>query len=146
MMLGATTLTLPGALLNMATPMNRAMGTVQPMVNTPQGLDERALTTTTPRPARVTSRMSSTAPMATTPANGEISVRAISARDLPWCRMEATSTMKSWTQPARTAPNTIQKNPGANPNWAARVGPTSGPAPAMAAKWWPNITHLGEGT
>ena len=130
----------------MATPMNRAIGTVQPMVNTPQGLAERALTTTMPRPARVTSRISSTAPMVTSPANGEISVRATSARDLPLWRMEATRTMKSWTQPQSTAPNTIQKKPGANPNWAARVGPTSGPAPAMAAKWWPNSTHLGEGT
>jgi len=27
--------------------------------------------------------------------------------------------------------------PGRNPNWAASVGPTSGPGPAIAAKWWP---------
>ena len=32
------------------------------------------------------------------------------------------------------APTRIQRKPGANPNCAASVGPTSGPAPAMAAK------------
>src|SRR5882724_5522317 len=31
--------------------------------------------------------------------------------------------------------------PGRKPNCAASTGPTSGPAPAMAAKWWPNNTH-----
>ena len=145
-MLGMVMLILPGVLLNMATPMNRAMGIVQPMVNTPQGLAESALTTTMPRPARVTRRIRSTAPMVTKPAKGEISVRATSARDLPLWRMEATRTTKSCTQPDRTAPNTIQKKPGAKPNWAARVGPTRGPAPAMAAKWCPNSTHFGDGT
>jgi len=45
--------------------------------------------------------------------------------DLPLCRTEATSTIKSCTQPASTAPISIHRNPGANPNCAASVGPTS---------------------
>ena len=53
---------------------------------------------------------------------------------LPFRRMEATRIMKSWTAPARTAPITIHKNPGRKPNCAASTGPSSGPAPAMAAK------------
>lgn len=54
--------------------------------------------------------------------------------------------MKSCTAPASTAPSKIHTRPGAKPNWAASVGPTRGPAPAMAAKWWPNSTHLGLAT
>ena len=46
------------------------------------------------------------------PARGLISFRAISASDLPWRRMEATSTVKSWTAPARTTPTTSQRSPG----------------------------------
>ena len=33
-----------------------------------------------------------------------------------------------------------------NPNCAARTGPTSGPGPAMAAKWWPKTTQRFVGT
>ena len=40
----------------------------------------------------------------------------------------------------------IQSAPGRNPNCAASVGPTSGPGPAIAAKWWPNTIHLFVGT
>ena len=47
----------------------------------------------------------------------------------------------SCTAPARTLPMSSHRNPGAQPNCAARTGPTSGPAPAMAAKWCPNSTH-----
>ncbi len=114
-----------------------------PIVNTPHGLPASAFTTTMPSPASVTSRMNSTAIIATSPANGEISVRATSASDLPLCRVEATSTVKSCTAPASTAPATSHTSPGANPNCAASVGPTSGPAPAIAAKWCPNRTHFG---
>ena len=32
--------------------------------------------------------------------------------------------------------------PGRKPNWAASTGPSSGPAAAMAAKWWPKTTNL----
>ena len=83
--------------------------------------------------------------MTTRPEKEPISVRAISARDLPLWRTEATSTVKSCTAPAMTAPTTSQIKPGANPNCAVRVGPTSGPAPAMAAKCCPKRTHLGVG-
>ena len=57
--------------------------------------------------------MNSTATIATTPANGPISDRAISASDCPLCRTDATSTVKSCTAPANTAPLTIQSKPGA---------------------------------
>jgi len=40
----------------------------------------------------------------------------------------------SWTQPPSTDPIRIQSVPGRYPNWAASVGPISGPGPAMAAK------------
>jgi hypothetical protein len=114
--------------------MRSAIGIVIPIVKTPHGLFDKAFTTTTPSPANVTSKISSTANIATNPVNSLTSVRATSASDLPLCRTEATSTMKSCTQPASTAPIKIHKNPGANPNCAASVGPTSGPAPAIAAK------------
>ena len=55
-------------LLNIHTPMISAIGTVMPMVNTPHGLFASALTTTMPSPASVTSRMNSTAIIATSPA------------------------------------------------------------------------------
>jgi len=147
--LGMSTFTLPPApwvFPNMPQPIRTAMGMVQPMVNTPHGLCARAFTTTTPRPASVTSRMSSTAKVAAIPAKGPTSVRAMSASDFPLWRTEATRTTKSCTQPASTAPKRIQMKPGAKPNCAARVGPTSGPAPAMAAKWWPKRTHFGDAT
>jgi hypothetical protein len=71
----------------------------------------------------------------TRPAKPLTSVRAISASERPWWRMDATSTVKSCTAPASTAPIKIHTSPGAKPNCAARVGPTRGPAPAIAAKW-----------
>ena len=129
------TILIPLPLLNIHPPIMSAIGIVMPMVNTPHGLWESALTTTMPRPASVTSRMNSTAIIATVPANGPISVLATSASDRPLCRTEATSTVKSCTHPAITAPISNHRNPGANPNCAASVGPTNGPAPAIAAKW-----------
>ena len=144
-MLGKATRIFPPGPLNMYSPIPIAIGIVLPIVNTPHGLPASAFTTTIPSPASVTSKMNSTAIIATSPAKGLISVRATSASDLPLCRAEATSTVKSCTAPASTAPVTSQISPGANPNCAASVGPTSGPAPAMAAKWWPNSTHFGVG-
>ena len=44
----------------------------------------------------------------------------------------------SCTAPPSVAPTSIQSMPGRKPNCAASTGPTSGPGPAMAAKWWPN--------
>jgi hypothetical protein len=42
---------------------------------------------------------------------------------------------------AQRAPRHEPERPGANPNCAASTGPTSGPAPAIAAKWCPKRTH-----
>ncbi len=98
-MLGPVIFTSPAWLLNIHTPMISAIGTVMPMVNTPHGLFASALTTTMPRPASVTSRMNNTAIIATSPENGLISVRAISASERPRWRIEATSTVKSCTHP-----------------------------------------------
>jgi len=78
--------------------------------------------------------LKSTSIIATIPANGPISVLATSASDRPRCRIDATRTVKSCTHPAITAPISSHRNPGAKPNCAASVGPTRGPAPAIAAK------------
>ena len=51
----------------------------------------------------------------------------------------------SWTAPAKMTPTMIQMVPGRKPIWAASTGPTSGPAPAIAAKWWPNRTRRSVG-
>ena len=47
----------------------------------------------------------------------------------------------SCTAPARQTPITSQIRPGRYPNCKARTGPISGPAPEIAAKWWPNSTQ-----
>src|ERR1700732_519849 len=132
--LGTATLICPGVLLNMYRPMKIPIGIVIPIVNTPQGLFASALTTTIPSPANVTSNINNTANIVTSPVNVLTSVRATSASDRPLCRTDATITIKSCTQPATTAPIKIQIKPGAKPNCAANVGPTKGPAPAIAAK------------
>ena len=80
---GPVTVILPAWLLNIHRPMMSAIGIVMPMVKTPHGLFASALTTTMPSPASVTSRMNSTAIIATSPANGLISVRAMSASERP---------------------------------------------------------------
>ena len=132
----------PGLMRYIQRPTSRAIGMVIAIVNVPHELSRSALTTAKPRPASATMMMMRTAIEATAPATGLISWRAISASDLPWRRTEATSTRKSWTPPARIAPSSIQISPGAYPNWAASTGPISGPAPEIAAKWWPKRTNL----
>ena len=52
----------------------------------------------------------------------------------------------SCTHPPSTAPTMIHSVPGRYPNCAASVGPTSGPGPAMAAKWWPKTIQRCVGT
>ena len=121
--------------------MKTASGIVAPIVKSPHALSASALTTTMPRPASAMTTMKITAMEAVMPAIGLISVRAISPSDRPPRRVEPQSTVMSCTAPARQQPATSQMNPGANPNCAASVGPTSGPAPVMAAKWWPKSTH-----
>jgi hypothetical protein len=80
---GQPMFTLPGVALNIHRPIRMAMGAVMPMVKTPHGLLESALTTTMPSPASVTSRMKSTAIMLTTPAKGPISVMAMEGSERP---------------------------------------------------------------
>ena len=57
--------------------------------------------------------------------------------DLPSCRTERKSVTMSCIEPTKMQPRTIQSATAAQPNSAARTGPTIGPAPAMAAKWCP---------
>ena len=107
--LGPPMVTFPARPRNIHTPITSAIGMVLPMVNTPQGLAASAFTTTIPSPASVTSRMNSTSIIETTPANRPISVRATSDSDRPLCRTDATSTTKSCTAPASTAPVRSQR-------------------------------------
>ncbi len=116
-------------------PMNIPMGMVMAMVKVPQALSARALTTMMPRPARAMVRMNRIETVPAAPAIGPISVLTRSAMDMAPRRVEAHSTIESWTAPARQTPATSQISPGAQPNCAASIGPTSGPAPVMAAKW-----------
>src|SRR5205085_10558029 len=103
-------------------------------VNVPQADSASALTTTRPRPASAITTMNRTANPATTPDNGLISVRAISASDLPLRLTLATKIIKSCTAPPKVTPITSHHKPDKNPNCAASTGPIRGPAPEMAAK------------
>jgi hypothetical protein len=104
------------------------------IVKAPHGDSARALVTAIPSPAIAITTMKRMATIAVAPATGEISVRAMSASDLPPRRTDAARMMKSWVAPANTTPRVIQSRPGMKPNWAASTGPMSGPAPEMAAK------------
>ena len=78
--------------------------------------------------------MAKTATIAAMPATGFTSSFAIWPRDLPSRRIDAHSTIMSCTAPPSTTPTISQSVPGRNPNCAASVGPTSGPAPEIAEK------------
>jgi len=88
------------------------MGIESAMVQVPQGLARRALTTTSATAASRIIMMASTANSATIPLSLLTSSRAICPRDLPSRRMEAASTVKSCTQPPSTAPTMSQRVPG----------------------------------
>ena len=61
--------------------------------------------------------------------------RTTSAMDFPLCRTEATSVKKSCTPPMKIEPRMIQIHAGSHPNnVAAKIGPTIGPAAAIAEK------------
>ncbi len=119
---------------------------VSPIVTSPQGLDLSALTTMSASTASSTIMMPSTATNAVAPATGPISSRAIWPSDLPFRRTDDARMTKSCTAPPSATPTMIQMTPGRYPNCAASVGPTSGPGPAMAAKWLPKTIHRFVGT
>ena len=73
--------------------------------------------------------------------------RTTSAIDRALCRIDATSAEKSCTPPIRMLPTRIQIRAGAQPNATpARIGPTIGPAAAIAEKCWPSSNCGGIGS
>ena len=126
----------------MPMPITMAIGMVAAMVNKPHGLSASALTTTSASTASRMIMMATMLTSATAPANGPISSRTIWPSDLPRRRVEQNRITESCTAPPSVAPISIHNMPGRYPNWAASTGPTSGPGPAMAAKWCPKTTHL----
>lgn len=137
--------TRPGRMRCIQKPMNRAIGMVMATEKVPHGECARALTTTrASTPSRMI-MMAKTASSAAAPPARPISSRAICPSDVPSRRMDRNSTTMSCTAPAKITPATIHSVPGRYPIWAASTGPTSGPAPAMAAKWWPRSTRLSVG-
>ena len=122
------------------------MGIVQAMVNSPHGDARSAFTTINASTASRMIMIASTAIIAVTPVTLLTSSLAIWPSDLPSRRSEQNRIVKSWTAPPSTTPMTSHSVPGRKPNCAASTGPTSGPAPAMAAKWWPNSTQRFVGT
>ena len=118
----------------MYTPMNNAIGIVAAILNTPQGLCASAFTTTSANTARIMIITPNAPSMTTIPAKEPNSCFAISPNERPSRRVEINNTRKSCTAPARTTPTNNQMVPGKYPICAARIGPTNGPAPAIAAK------------
>ena len=118
---------------------------VMPMEKTPHGEPASALTMTRASTASRMIMIMKTAIRAATPPTGPISSRAIWPSERPLRRVEKKRVTMSWTAPAKITPATIQMVPGRYPICAARIGPTSGPAPAMAAKWWPKSTRRSVG-
>ncbi len=116
------------------------------MVTVPHGLARSAFTTTSASTEMRTIMMPSTATSAVSPATGPISSLAIWPSDRPSRRVDAARMTMSCTAPPSATPTMIQSAPGRNPNCAASVGPTSGPGPAIAAKWCPKTIHRFVGT
>ena len=116
-------------------PIAIASGTVAAIVKSPHELSASAFTTTSASTARMMTRMASVLTSATNPAKGPTSSRTIRAKDFPLRRTEQNRTRLSWTAPPSVAPTRSHNMPGKKPNCAASTGPTSGPGPALAAKW-----------
>ena len=138
--------TRPGRIQRRYTPISMAIGIDKPIVTVPHGLSRNAFTTTRASTEIRMIMMPRMETSAVAPATVPISSFAICPNDLPSRRIDAQRITKSWTAPPSTTPTRIQSAPGRKPNWAASVGPTSGPGPAIAAKWWPNTIHLLVGT
>ena len=85
----------PGRRYRMEIPMSTAMGMVMETVNSPQGLDFSALTTTSETAAKRMTRIHSTANREVNPAPELISSLAICPRDFPSRRTEQKSVTKS---------------------------------------------------
>ena len=115
--------------------MKSAIGMVAAIVKVPHGLSASALTTTSDSTARMMIMIARTPTSASAPGTGPSSIFTISPSDLPSRRTETKSTIMSCTAPASTTPPRIHSVPGRYPICAASTGPTSGPAPAIAAKW-----------
>ncbi|MNC57435.1 hypothetical protein D3C75_1070950 [compost metagenome] len=111
------------------------MGIVAAIVKTPHGLWASALTTTKANTARIIIITPSAPSITTIPAKEPSSCFAISPSERPSRRVEINKTKKSCTAPATTTPTSSQIVPGKKPICAAKIGPTNGPAPAIAAKW-----------
>ena len=129
-----TSSTRPGLRNRRYTPMRMAMGMVIASEKEPHGDSASARTTTSASTASSMTMIESTAIRAAAPPTGPISSLAICPRDFPSLRMEKKSVVMSCTAPASMTPTMIQTVPGKNPICAASTGPTSGPAPAIAAK------------
>ena len=52
----------------------------------------------------------------------------------PLLRTDITIAAKSWKAPTKTQPTKIQIKAGSHPKYAAIIGPTIGPGPAIDAK------------
>ena len=63
----------------------------------------------------------------------------------PW-RTERKSDTMSCTAPMKMQPIITQATTAPQPKYAAAIGPTIGPAPAIDAKWWPKRTAGCAGT
>ena len=126
--------TLPGRQRFIHHPISSAIGIVHAIVNSPHGEARSAFTTISASTASRMIMIARTAIIAVTPVTLLTSSFAIWPSDLPSRRREQNRIVKSWTAPPSTTPMTSHSVPGRKPNWAASTGPTSGPAPAMAAK------------
>ena len=66
--------------------------------------------------------------------------------DFPSFLTEAYSAPKSCTAPKNRPPTKSHRSTGTQPNTEARIGPVTGPAPAMDENWWENTVNFEEGT
>ena len=129
----------------MYTPMNIAIGMVAITVNMPHGLSARALTTISASTARMMIMIRKQPNRAMVPGMRPISSRTMSPSERPLRRVEE--------QDHEVLHRTGQHNAGDQPQRTGQVAhlrgedrADKGPAPAMAAKWWPKRMCLLVGT
>ena len=112
-----------------------------PMVNVPHALSRSAFTTASPSPASAMTTMNRMAIAAVMPGDRADLGRAISASDRPPRAGRGQEDDEVVDGAAEADADDQPEKPGQKPNCAASTGPMSGPAPVIAAKWWPNSTH-----